>query len=276
VKLVMACQAIAVERGTVSILEVASAREFDSVRSYIEPLRIRSLLAVPLLDGDGHAGILILQQCDKQRQWRSTDIEVLKTIAEQMILAVNNAKLRSLVRTLAVTEEKSGLLKRSSYLDVLLSEVKRALEQQSTCTVLLMHFGKSSALVREVGEAAVEAMMEEIGQMVASHIRQNDVAVRYELTTVALILADTSDKNSFFVVDKLRRLLAGMRLPGRSAPPSMTAGIAEAIMNKVWDPVDVVTEVINRAEAALDAAKSEGGNKARSLTPQIETTAAGV
>ena len=45
---------------------------------------------------------------------------MLKTIAEQMILAANNARLRSLVKTLAITDERSGLLKRSSYVDVLL------------------------------------------------------------------------------------------------------------------------------------------------------------
>ena len=50
----------------------------------------------------------------------------------QRLLAVNNAKLRSLMKNLAVTDEKSGLLKRSSYLDVLLSETKRAFSQNST------------------------------------------------------------------------------------------------------------------------------------------------
>ncbi len=41
---------------------------------------------------------------------------------------------------------------------------------------MLLHFGKASALVKEIGEAAVETMMQQIGQVVCSHIRQNDVA----------------------------------------------------------------------------------------------------
>src|SRR5581483_6090787 len=255
VKLVVLAQTLAVEHGVVvSRHDISKAPEFDPIREHVQALGIRSILAVPLLEGDEAVGVIILQQCDRQRRWRPSDEAVLRTIADQMVLAVNNAKLRSLVRTLAVTEEKSGLLKRSSYLDVLLSETKRALQQKSTSTVMLMHFGKPSSLVRELGEPALENLMEQVGQIVTSHIRQNDVAVRYELTTVALILADTPEKNAFFVVDKWRKLLAGIRVPGRSIPLSMTVGIAEAVMDSRWDPVDIVTEVINRVEAALEAA----------------------
>src|SRR5207302_9274698 len=107
-------------------------------------------------DGGEQAGILILEQTTP-RQWRHTDIVVMKTIADQMVLAVSNARLRSLMKTLAVTDEKSGLLKRSSYLDVLLSEVKRSLQQQTPLTMMLLHFGKASTLVKEVGEAPVES-----------------------------------------------------------------------------------------------------------------------
>ena len=151
------------------------------------------MVAIPLLDAGEQSGILILEQTTP-RQWRQTDLVILKTIAEQVVLAVSNARLRTLMKTLAVTDEKSGLLKRSSYLDVLLSEVKRSLQQQTPLTMMLLHFGKASAMVKEVGEAPLENMMQQIGQTLASHIRQNDVAVRYDLTTIALVLSDTAEK----------------------------------------------------------------------------------
>ncbi len=272
VKLITTLQTMAVEKGVIAINDVAVAPELEPIRSYIHDLNLESVLAVPLSDGEEHMGILILQQCGP-RGWRQTDIVVLKTIADQMVQAVQNARLRSLVKTLAVTDEKSGLLKRSSYLDVLLSEVRRSLPQSSPVTLMLMHFGRASALVKEVGEPAVETMMQQIGQTICSHIRQNDVAVRYDLTTIALVLSDTNDKNSFFVVDKLRKVLGSVRTPGKDTMPPITVGIAEAVMQQKFDSIDIVTEVINRAEAALDAAHAAGGNKAQSLAPQLETAA---
>jgi hypothetical protein len=59
-------------------------------------------------------------------------------------------------------------------------------------------------------------------------------------------------------------------------PVGVTVGIAEAVLQSRYDPVDIVTEVINRAEGALEAAKAEGTNTAKSLaTPILEGAAAG-
>src|SRR6185437_727609 len=203
VKLIAVGQQLAAN-GAVTIPNAQKAPELASAKEHVEALSIQSMVAVPLLDSGEQSGILILEQITP-RQWQSTDLELLNTLAEQVVQAVANARLRSLMKTLAVTDEKSGLLKRSSYLDVLLSEVKRSLQQQTPLTLLLLHFGKASVLVKEVGQSQVENMMQQIGQSLASHIRQNDVAVRYDLTTIALLLSDTGEKNAFLVVEKMRK-----------------------------------------------------------------------
>lgn len=271
VKLISVTQQLAAQ-GLVNILNARTAKELEPAREYVQSLNIESLLAVPLMDAGEQAGVLILEQCEP-REWRQTDIVVLKTIAEQMVLAVSNARLRTLMKTLAVTDEKSGLLKRSSYLDVLLSEVRRSLQQQTPLTLMVLHFGKASALTKEIGEPAVEGMMQEIGQTVCAHVRQNDVAIRYDLTSIAVVLSDTNSKNAFLVVDKMRKLLAPNKIPGTDRNPPMSVGIAEAVLQPQFDPVDIVTEAINRVEAALDIARSEGGNKAHSLAASLQTVA---
>jgi diguanylate cyclase (GGDEF)-like protein len=271
VKLIGITQHLAVN-GIVNIPSARSAGELESVQEHVQNLSIESLLAVPLMDAGEQAGILILEQC-ALRQWRPTDVVVLRTIADQMILAVSNARLRTLMKTLAVTDEKSGLLKRSSYLDVLLSEVRRSMQQRTPLTLMLLHFGKAAALTKEVGEANVESLMQQVAQTICSHIRQNDVALRYDLTTIALVLSDTNEKNAFLVVDKMRKVLVSTKIPGTDRQPLLSVGIAEAVLQPQFDAIDVVTEVINRVEAALDEARSEGGNKAHSLAPSLQPTA---
>ena len=260
--------------GSVAYPNALEAPELAALRSELTTLNVHSILAVALQDGEEHVGVLILEQCGVPRQWQGTDHVVLRTIADQMVLAVNNARLRSLVKNLAVTDERSGLLKRSSYLDVLMSEVKRSVPTKAPLSVMLLEFGKASSLVRDIGESSVESLMRQVGQLIASHIRQNDVAVRYDLTQIALILADTNDKNAFFVVEKMRRLLTGMRVPVKDVPVTATVGIAEAVLHESYDPVDIVTEVINRAEDSLGKARAEGGNIARSLAPAFISAAA--
>jgi diguanylate cyclase (GGDEF)-like protein len=270
VKLIGLTQQLA-SSGSVAITNAKSSRELAPAAEHVHALNIESLLAVPLVDSGEQSGILILEQTSP-RQWQQTDIVVLKTIAEQMVLAVSNVRLRTLMKTLAVTDEKSGLLKRSSYLDVLLSEVRRCLQQKTPMTLMLLHFGKAGTLVKEIGESQVEHMMQQLGQSLASHIRQNDVAIRYDLTTVALVLSDTTEKNAFLVVDKMRKVLAPIKIPGSERTPPISVGIAEAVLQERYDAVDMVTEVINRVENALEIARSEGGNKAHSLAPVVQPT----
>ena len=53
------------------------------------------------------------------------------------------------------------------------------------------------------------------------------------------------------------------------------AGIAEAVIAENYDPVDIVTELINRAAFALEIAEAEGGNKTHALAPQSQLAVAG-
>jgi diguanylate cyclase (GGDEF)-like protein len=273
VKLIGSLQGLIEDKTPLIVTNVQQAAELAPSRELLDSLDVQAVLAVPLLDGDQQVGVLILEQCGGPRQWRTQDVIVLKTVADQVVQAFLNARLRSLVKTLAVTEEKSGLLKRSSYLDVLLSEIRRAAQQNSTATVLLFNFGKPAAILKEAGEGALEAIMQQVGMIMASHLRQSDMAVRYDLATIAIILSDTNEKNAFFVVDKMRQVLTALKSPSSEHPLPVTAGIAEAAMQPGFDPVDIVTEVINRAEAALAIAFADGGNRAHSLAPNLESAA---
>jgi diguanylate cyclase (GGDEF)-like protein len=177
------------------------------------------------------------------------------------------------VRNLSVTDEKSGLLKRASYLDLALAEAQRGVQQAAPLTILLMHFGRSSALIKEFGEPAVEATMEQIGQLFTANIRSNDLAFRYDTTTVAIILGDTAEKEALLAVEKLRKLVSEVRFPGKDQPVPFTAGLAEAVMRTGFDAVDIVTEVINRAEQALHDAMTQGAGSIVCVAPTLASAA---
>jgi diguanylate cyclase (GGDEF)-like protein len=269
-QLVTFVQDIVVSLGTLSIAHAATAPELEEIREDVAKLGIASLLALPLSDGEDQMGVLLLVQ-NTVRSWHSGDIVVLKTISEQVVIALNNAGLRRLVKSLSVTDEESGLLKRASYLDLLMAETRRAVQQSTPVTVALVQFGKSSAMMKEHGEKAVEAAMQKIGQLFAANIRQNDLAFRYEMTTIALVLGETGEKEALSAVEKLRKLLADVKLSDELL--SFSAGLAEAVIRQQFDPVDIVTEVINRADMALDTAIAQGLGRIVNLAPSAAAAA---
>jgi diguanylate cyclase (GGDEF)-like protein len=268
--LVTAVQDAAISQGTLTIADAPAAPELQEIREVLVELGITSLLALPLSDGQDQMGVLLLAQ-NSVRGWHSADVVVLKTISEQIVIALMNAGLRRLVKSLSVTDEQSGLLKRASYLDLLMAETRRAVQQSTPVTVTLMQFGKSSVMLKEHGEKAVEAAMQKIGQLFAANIRQNDLAFRYEKTTIALVLGETGEKEALMAIEKLRKLLAEVKLSDEIVP--FSAGLAEAVVRQQFDPVDIVTEVINRADKALDAAVAQGLGRIVSLAAAVAAAA---
>jgi diguanylate cyclase (GGDEF)-like protein len=270
-KVVSAVHDLAVSKGTLTLNQVQAAPELAPIHDILEELEIVSLLAIPLSDGPDHMGLLLLTQ-SSSRSWGANDLMVLKTIGEQMVIALNNVGLRRLVKNLSVTDEHSGLLKRASYLDLLLAETKRALQQNTPVTVLLMRIGDRNELIKEFGEAAIETAMQQISQIFAGNIRQNDLAFRYESTTIAIVLGETAEADAVMATEKLRKLISGVKLNGTSAI-TVSAGVAEAVVRQQYDSVDTVTEVINRAEQALAAAVVKSADATVTLSPSLTAAA---
>jgi diguanylate cyclase (GGDEF)-like protein len=251
------------------IADAQKAPELKAAQKALAELGTTAVLALPLSNGEDSVGVLALMH-NKPRTWPHTDAVVLKTLADQMVIALNNAGLRRLVKNLSVTDEKSGLMKRGSYLDLLLAESKRAVQNAAPLSVLLLQFGRSAALIKEYGEAAVENAMEKIGQQFAANIRTNDLAFRYDTTTIAIILGETAEKEAMMAIEKLRKIIAGVHLPAKEGSDKghameFSAGLAEAVVKESYDPVDIVTEVINRAEHALASSLAQGHGKVVAL-----------
>ncbi len=264
---------LAINRGgTLTVADTQSASELQAIRESLSQLEVTSLLVLPLSDGSEHVGLLILMD-SKPHAWGSNDVMVLKTISDQIVIALNNAGLRRLVKNLSVTDEQSGLLKRASYLDLLMAETRRNAQQSTPLTILLMQIGEKTTMVKEFSEAAVETVMQQIGQLFAANIRQNDLAFRYETTTIAIVLGETPEREGIMAAEKLQRLLAQVRMPDRQDAVHFNAGLAEAVLRGEYDPVDIVTEVINRAEQALQTATAQGSGKIVALAASVAAAA---
>ncbi len=261
---------LAISRGTLAYSDTSAAPELQGLAQQLSALNARSLLALPLMDGNDHLGVMLLIE-STSRAWAPNDVIVFKMIAEQVAIALNNAGLRRLVKNLSVTDENSGLLKRASYLDLLMGEVRRAAQQATPVSVLLMRFERT-AVAKEQGEAAADSLMQRLGQLVAANVRQNDLAFRYAGNAIAIVLGETGENEALRVVEKMRRLIS-TAIGEKQIAASFNAGAAEAVVRQQFDAVDIVTEVINRAERALEKAVAEGPGKA-TIVPSALSAAA--
>ncbi len=76
-----------------AIENAPKANQLEAARQVVTDMGAASVLAIPLSDGEEIVGMLVLTH-NRARVWQHADMVVLKTLAEQMVIALNNAGLR--------------------------------------------------------------------------------------------------------------------------------------------------------------------------------------
>jgi diguanylate cyclase (GGDEF)-like protein len=227
----------------------------------LRELGLESALGVLLTDKETQASSGALLVGDTfARKWKPNESFFLQAVGDQLVLSVNHTRLRSLVRSLAVADEKTGLLSRGAYLDCLLVESNRARSQNTQLSLAVLHVDRGNELLRQHGEAAVDQYVEQLAKSLFGAVRQTDIGVKYTAWSLAFILPDTSLEHARILAEKLRQVAASVRPSWGQQDLTVSAVVAEATSRPGDETEDRVTEWINRAEAGLDEARQRGGN----------------
>jgi diguanylate cyclase (GGDEF)-like protein len=232
----------------------------------LEEMGLASALGVVLVDKETQhpAGALLVGSATTRR-WKPNESFFLQAAGDQILLSVNHARLRSLVRSLSVADEKTGLLNRAAYIDCLISETNRARAQNTPLSLVALHVDDGAELMRQHGDAAVDQYVADLARHLTAAIRQTDIAVKYTAWSLVFILPDTPLANAEILAEKLREMASTVRPAWGGDALTVSAVVAEATSRQQDDTEDRVTEWINRAETGLDEIRQNGGNLVLSL-----------
>jgi diguanylate cyclase (GGDEF)-like protein len=227
----------------------------------LRELGLDSALAVELTDKEtqGRAGALLVGDAGTRR-WKPNESFFLQAVGDQLVMSVNHTRLRSLVRSLAVADEKTGLLSRGAYIDCLLVESNRARTQGTPLSLVIVQIDRGGEMLREHGDSAVEQYVEQLARALSSAVRQTDIAVKYTAWSLVFVLPNTSLENARALAEKLLQVAVTVNPPWGDTQLTVSAIVAEASTRPGDETEDRVTEWINRAEAGLDEARQRGGN----------------
>ncbi len=238
--------------------------------SILRDLRLNTALGVIISDKETQmpAGMLIVAHAEEHK-WRPNEAYFLQAIGDQMMMSVSHTRLRSLVRRMGVSDERTGLLSRSSYQSCLLAEADRARTQGTPLSLAILQIDRGGELLRQHGESPLEKFLEQLARSLQPMVRQNDVPVKYTSWSLAFILPDTALAGARNLADKLRRAASGLRPPWDSTQITLSAGIVEAVAKHEFDNEDIVTDLINRAEFSIEEARKRGGDTVVALETPI-------
>jgi diguanylate cyclase (GGDEF)-like protein len=229
--------------------------------SILQEMGLETALGVMITDKETQmpAGMLVVGYADEHK-WKPNEVYFLQSIGDQMLMSVSHTRLRSLVRRMGVSDERSGLLSRSSYQSCLLTEADRARTQGTPLGLVILQIDRGAEILRQQGEMPMERFLEQLARSLQPIVRQNDVAVKYTSWSLGFILPDTTLAGAQNLADKLRRAASGLRPPWDATQITLSAGVVEAVAKPDFDSEDIVTDLINRAEFSIDEARKKGGD----------------
>lgn len=235
---------------------VAEDPEVARIHGELSALGVLSMVVWPLMSHNQVLGIIGLEQGDVVRSWTGEEILILQTVSEQMTVALAHAKLRHLVKTLSVIDEDTGLIGRHSFFDCLVSEIDRAQKQTTPLSLVLLELTQWDESMKQHGSFQAMQMLRDFAQLVVAHTRETDMAVKFDRSTIALILPDTTYSDAEGVVQKLNTYAmadAAVKASVNASEelPFFYSAVAEAVISPHHDPADVATDVVFRAEQAL-------------------------
>lgn len=167
-------------------------------------------------------GFLVLGEKLSGDVYTPNDIDLLATLADQLSIAVENARLYRA----AVTDKVSRLFNGTYFYDRLEEELTRSKEHGSSLGILMLDIDGFTGISEREGSAVADYIIKGIGKEIKSEIRPYDIAARVGDDEFAIMLPGVQRDEIHFWESKIQEGVARLRINGETGLVSISAGCA--------------------------------------------------
>jgi diguanylate cyclase (GGDEF)-like protein len=241
------------------------------------------LLLVPLRTKSRFQGELVVTSTDA-RPFDRDEMELVQIIANQLAVAVENARLYDRLEEQAITDGLTGLFNHRFFYDRLGAEVARARRYGLQLSLLMLDLDDFKRFNDTFGHQAGDRVLARVGRIMREQLRKDvDIPCRYGGEEFAVILPHTPAIGAEVVGRRLTERvteiaddggedsawLTGERLRVTIATASFTEGdedqeahvTVSVGVSTYPDQAREATTLVANADAALYRAKREGKNR---------------
>ena len=192
---------------------------------------------------------------------------ILLVLSRQMLTMAENGRLtRTLQNTyhdlthknraleaLVATDSMTGLANHGAFQQRLREEVARSARTGRPLSLLMIDVDFFKQYNDQFGHPAGDEVIKRVAQLIRASIRNEEIPARYGGEEFAVLLTEANADAAAEVAERIRTLIAGYPLPGRTITVSI--GLASA----AGEGIDAAA-LIARADSALYSAKRSGRN----------------
>ena len=160
----------------------------------------------------------------------------------------------------ATTDGLTGLCNRKAFNSRLRRAIGRAKADQEAMALVLLDIDHFKRFNDTYGHRTGDLVLRLVGRVVADNVKGRDTAARYGGEEFAVILAGADLRAASVVAGQMRTVLDGKRLITKGSQQHHGSVTVSAGVAQFW-PGDTVASLVERADAALYAAKHAGRNR---------------
>jgi diguanylate cyclase (GGDEF)-like protein len=212
-------------------------------------------VVVPLIFNGRVTGVLQVTSNDITRVWHESEILLLRTVADQVTVAVDHAGLFAQIQQQALTDALTGCLNRRSFEMQLDKEVMMAKRTHQPLSLIMLDVDRFKHLNDTAGHEAGDEALRRLGDCFRTMLRAVDCAARFGGDEFALILPQAYADGALIVAERLRARIEQLDMPEVG---NLTASIGVATF-----PLNAGSraELFRAADDALYLAKRTGRNR---------------
>jgi diguanylate cyclase (GGDEF)-like protein len=192
-------------------------------------------------------------------EWRELNedqADLLNGVASQAAIAISHAQLFQAQEETALTDELTKLPNRRALAQRFLQETQRARRHHSALAFLMIDLDHFKHVNDTYGHLNGDAVLAELASILSNGLRESDVCARYGGEEFALILPETTESGARVLAERIRAKVASATFAG-GLKLTISVGVAATQEPSIY------TQLIDRADQALYAAKQGGRNQVR-------------
>jgi diguanylate cyclase (GGDEF)-like protein len=222
-------------------------------------VKVPGSLEVPLTYRNSIIGVLVVEDDTPNRDWEDEEMLMVRTVSDQLAIAISHARLYRQVRTQAMTDALTGLYNHRYFQERLDREIKMADRKNESLSLILLDLDHLKRINDTHGHRAGDATLCHVAGILQSTVRDIDICARYGGEEFVIILPQCERDAAFQVAERVREAIA--------LKPSPRVGAVTASIGFVTYPAPARSkeEMIEMADRAMYLAKGAGRNRVRTL-----------
>jgi diguanylate cyclase (GGDEF)-like protein len=184
--------------------------------------------------------------------------ELLRSLAAQAGLALENVELHYQVRRQAVTDELTGLANHGRFQELLGAEIDQVRRYHHPLGLIMLDIDDFKAVNDTYGHPQGDAVLRAVARVLQANSRDADSPARYGGEELALILPHTDLEGAYAIAERVRTAIEGLRVARNDGHGMLrvtaSAGVASTAEG---DQKTLIAD----ADAALYEAKRQGKNR---------------